>query len=73
MKEEERERNINVWLPRACPPLETWPATQACAPTRNRTGNPLICRPALHPLSHTSQGKMFYHWLKDKQAIDNLN
>ena len=51
-----RERNINVWLPLTCPSLGTWPATQACAPTGNRTSNPLVCRPALNPLSHTSQG-----------------
>ena len=30
--------------------LGTWPATQACALTGNRTGNPLVCR-----LSHTSR------------------
>ena len=46
-----------MWLPLAChPPLETWPATQACVLTENRNCNPLVCRPALSPLSHTSQG-----------------
>ena len=30
-KERERERNTNVWLPITRPPLQTWPATQACA------------------------------------------
>ena len=34
----------------------TWPTTQACALTGNRTGNPLVHRLALNPLSHTSQG-----------------
>ena len=34
----------------------TWPATQACALSGNRTGDPLVCKPALSPLSHTSQG-----------------
>ena len=34
----------------------TWPTTQACAPTGNRTSDPLVCRPGLNPLSHTSQG-----------------
>ena len=34
-REKERERNINVWLPLVCPPLRTWPATQACALTGN--------------------------------------
>ena len=38
-KEKERKRNINVWLPFTCPQLGTWPATQACAPTGNRTGD----------------------------------
>ena len=54
--EKERERNINVWLPLMHPSPGTWPATQACALTRSQTGNPLVCRPALNPPSHTSQG-----------------
>ena len=33
----------------------TWPATQACVPTGNQTGNPLVHRPVLNPLSYTSQ------------------
>ena len=36
-KGEERERNINVWLPLAHPQLGTPPATQACALIGNRT------------------------------------
>ena len=44
-REGERERNISVWLPLMWPPLGTWPATQACAPTGNRTANPLVCSP----------------------------
>ena len=55
-REGERERNINVWLPLTHPLLGTWPATQASALTGNPTVNPLVCRPALNPLSHTSQG-----------------
>ena len=31
--------------------------TQACAPAGNQTSDPLVCRPVLNPLSHTSQGK----------------
>ena len=50
------ERNSNVQLPLTCPPLGTWPATQACALTGNRTSYPLVHRLALNPLSHTSQG-----------------
>ena len=53
---EERERHINVWLPLMRPLLGTWPETQARALTGNRTGNPLVHRPALNPLSYTSQG-----------------
>ena len=34
-------------------------ATQACALTRNRIDNPLVCRLVLNPLSHTSQGSAF--------------
>ena len=49
------ERNINVWLPLMCPLLGTWPTTQASALTGNRTGDPLVHRLALNPLSHTSQ------------------
>ena len=47
------------WLPLAPLQLETWPASQACALIRNRTGNPLVHRLALSPLSHTSLGSYF--------------
>ena len=62
---EGRERNINVWLPLECPLLGTWPTTQACALTGNITSDPLVHRPALNPLSHTSQGCFdfcFWKW-----------
>ena len=55
-REKEEEWNINVWLPLVHPVLGTWPATQACALTGIRTSDALVCRPALNPLSHTSQG-----------------
>ena len=58
-REGERDRNISVWLPLACPPLGTWSATQACALTGNQTNDPLVCRPVLNPLSHTSQGRVY--------------
>ena len=35
-REKDRKRSINVQLPLACPLLETWPETQACALTGNR-------------------------------------
>ena len=45
-----------MWLPLMSPLLGTWPATQACALIGNRTSGPLVRRPTLTPLSHTSQG-----------------
>ena len=36
----------------------TWPATQACALTGIQTGDPLGHRPAINPLSYTSQGQV---------------
>ena len=57
-REKEREGNINVWLPLAHPLLGTWPTTQACALTGNQTSDLLVCRPALNPLSHTSQEEL---------------
>ena len=55
-RDKERERNLNVWLPLMHPQLGTWPATQACALTGSQTSDPLVHRPALNSLSHTSQG-----------------
>ena len=55
-KEKERERNISVWLLLVHPPLGTWPTTQACALTGNRTSD-FGSQPALNPLSYTSQGQ----------------
>ena len=40
------------------PSLGTWPTSQACALTGNRTDDPLVYRLALNPLSHMSQGNM---------------
>ena len=56
-REKKRERNISVWLPLASPLLGDQPTTQVCALTGNQTSNPVVCRPALNPQSHTSQGK----------------
>ena len=56
-REKEREKNINMWLPLACPLLGTWPTTQACALTGNQTSSPLAGRPMLNPQSHISQGQ----------------
>ena len=57
-REKEREKNTNVWLPLEHPLLGTWPATQALALTGNQTSDPLVCRRALSPVSHTSQGRI---------------
>ena len=57
-RKEKEERNINVWLPLVRPLLGTQPATQARTPTGNQTSNPPTCRPALNPLSHSSQGSI---------------
>ena len=65
-REKERERNINVWLPLACPLLGIRPTTQACALTGNQTCNPLVHRPVLNPQSHTSQN------LNAKFDVDSL-
>ena len=54
-REKERERNVSVWSPLERTPPRIWPATQACALPRNRTSDPLVCSPALNPLSHTIQ------------------
>ena len=54
-REGEREKSINVWLPLMRPLLGTLPTTQECALIGNQTSDPLVCRPSLNPLSHTSQ------------------
>ena len=41
-REQEKERNISVWLPLVHPQLGTWAATQAYALTGNWTVNPLL-------------------------------
>ena len=43
-------------LPLACLQLGTWPTTKAHALTGNQTNDLLVHRPALNPLSHSSQG-----------------
>ena len=55
-KEKKRERNINVWLPL------TWPTTQACVLTGNPTGDPLVHKPTLSPLSYTIQGLLNFFY-----------
>ena len=42
------------------PPTRDLAPTQACALTGNQTCDPLVCRLALNPSSHTSQGNDNY-------------
>ena len=58
-----------MWLPLTCPLLGTWPTTQACALTENQTSDPLVCRPALNPLSYTSWGIKFVDFYEYIQGI----
>ena len=61
-KGREKEREILMykgntdWLPLMHPLLGTWPKAQACALTGSQTSDPLVHRPTLNPLSHTSRG-----------------
>ena len=41
------------------PPTEDLVVTQVCALPRNPTNDPLVPRPELNPLSHTSQEWLF--------------
>ena len=54
------ERNINLLsLVVSCtPPTGDLAHNQACALTRNRTGDLSVQRPMLSALSHTSEGKI---------------
>ena len=60
-------------LPLARPQLGTWPATQACVLTGNQSGDPLVCRPALNPLSHTSQGSVPLLDISFCSSIQSIN
>ena len=51
------KRNMHL-LPLPCPQLRTWPTTQACALTGNRTSNLSLCGTMPSPLNHTSQGHL---------------
>ena len=67
-KEKERERNINVWLPLMRPILRTWPATQACALTGNRTGDTLVHSP--HSIHWATPARaIFLNWFLKKKKL----
>ena len=50
-------------LPLAHLQTGTWPATQACALTKNQTGDLSVCGTVSNPLSHTSQGHIHYTFI----------
>ena len=63
-REGEREKHqcvVASHAPRTGDPA----AAQACALAGNRTGDPLVCKPVLNSLSHTSQGKMLELLLRE--------
>ena len=57
-RRKERERNTNVWLPLVHPLWRAWLRTKTYALTGNQTSDPLVLRPPLNPLSHSSQGSL---------------
>ena len=57
-REEEGEKHQCVVASHVAPPLGTWPTTQACALTGNRTSDSLAHSPVLNPRSHTGQGEL---------------
>ena len=60
--ERKEEKHQCVVASRVPPIGDLAHTTQACALTRNQTSNPLVRRPALNTLSHTSQG--YFHILE---------
>ena len=67
MREKEREKNINVWLPLA----HLTPGNLAQNPgmmPQLGIELALVLGPALNPLSHTSQGAMIY-FLKTERSF----
>ena len=68
--EKEREKTINVKeihlsVASHKPQLGTWPATQGSALTGNRTGDLLVHRVALSPLSHTIRDAFTFKAVED--------
>ena len=72
LEEAERGRTINVWLPLVHTLLGTWSATQESALSGNRTSDPLVCRPVLNPLSHTSQGPLINEFVLHNEVSGDL-
>ena len=65
-REKERARNVDVWEKHplaACytPQPGAWPKTQACCPDWELNRDPLVRRPTLNPLSHTSKSSILQY------------
>ena len=58
-----------MWLPLSHSLVGTWPATRACVLTGNQTHDPLVCRPVLNPLSHTSKGVLYCIFKKELATL----
>ena len=79
-REKEKERHISVWLPLARSLLGTWPQPRHVPQAGNRTGDPLVHRLALNPVSHISQGCtiisyviLIYHHLMRETYLYSTN
>ena len=59
------ERNI-YWLPLACPCQGTWPTTQACALTRNQTGD--LWFAGQHPTHQATPVREYVDFFKNKYS-----
>ena len=71
-REKERERNINVWVPLACPLLGTWLTTQSCA----LTGNLTLCFSGEHSIHWATPARpiLYINRLKEKcHMISSFN
>ena len=67
-----REGEKHQCVVASCPPPTgdlTWPTTQSCVLTGNWTGDPLVCRPALSPLSQTSQSTLVLFYLPSDPCL----
>ena len=54
-----RQTSMCGWVSRSAH-WGSGPKTKACALTGNQTGDPLVRRPALNPVSYTTRAKIFF-------------
>ena len=68
------ERNISVWLPLTCSPLETWPATQAMCPDWESNQRPFGSQACAQSTELHQAGLFLKYSLKQKlKQIKPLN